>query len=54
MKCSCKVCKELFEDQEVYITDNGEYVCKNCQGEHNFKLTDLELLKKIGSKDCRN
>lgn len=54
MQCSCKVCKELFEKDAVYIMENGEYVCKRCQQEHNFKLADMDLLKRIGSEDCRS
>lgn len=54
MKCSCKVCKEKFENNEVYILENGEYICKICQNKHNFELADMELLKRIGSHDCRS
>lgn len=53
MKKCCKVCKGTFANNEVYITENGEYVCKSCQKDNNFELADMELLKRIGSKDCR-
>lgn len=54
MKCSCKMCKELFECNEIYILENGEYICKSCQEENNLKLADEELLKRFGSHDCRS
>ncbi|MEG1411390.1 MAG: hypothetical protein RSD36_16245 [Terrisporobacter sp.] len=54
LKCKCNNCKKVFQKDEVYIVENGEYICKSCQQKHNVKLADMDLLKRIGSEDCRS